>query len=108
MQGVANNASSESGVSGVFSSGVHPTSGTVVIDDSFLHIKNLKSDPGPDLFAYLSKDKTVGDAVNLGALKSTTGDQSYAIPADVDVEEYAQVLIWCRAFGVLFGSAKLQ
>jgi hypothetical protein len=41
-------------------------------------------------------------------LKSTSGTFSYEVDAAVDTKEYPYVLIWCRPFAVLFGSAQLE
>jgi hypothetical protein len=40
-------------------------------------------------------------------LKGNIGDQNYALPADVDIDRYRTVTIWCRRFSVNFGSAPL-
>ena len=44
----------------------------------------------------------------LGALKGNVGDQNYEVPADVDLTTYQAVTIWCRRFGVNFGTAPLN
>jgi hypothetical protein len=97
----------------------HPTSGTaVVIGDGgsqrVLRLEDFRTDNGPDLFVYLSAspaDAPAGDFdddfVDLGALKGNVGEQNYGIPADVDLERYATVVIWCRRFTVVFGAAAL-
>ena len=46
--------------------------------------------------------------INLGRLKANNGNQNYEIPNGVNLAEYNQVLIWCKAFGVLFGSAEIS
>ena len=53
-----------------------------------------------------SFDGGADGAVDLGALKGNRGDQQYAIPRGVDVARRT-VVIWCRAFSVPFGSARL-
>ena len=73
-----------------------------------LRLENFYSTPGPDLYVYLSTDKGIDDHVNLGSLKANRGDQNYQIPAGTDLEKYDHVLVWCRPFGVLFGSAQIQ
>jgi hypothetical protein len=75
---------------------------------SFLRLENLKSTNGPDLYVYLSTDKDVSDIVNLGRLKGNIGNQNYEIPEGTDTSKYNTVLIWCKAFSTLFGSAKLS
>lgn len=74
----------------------------------FLRLENLKATNGPDLYVYLSTDKNVEDIVNLGRLKGNIGNQNYEIPTGTDLSKYNTVLIWCKAFSTLFGSAKLS
>ena len=76
---------------------------------SVLRLEDFKSTNGPDLYVYLSTDKgTATDFVNLGRLKGNIGNQNYDIPKRTDLSKYDTVLIWCRAFSVLFGSAELK
>ena len=75
---------------------------------TFLRLENLKTTNGPDLYVYLSTDKDTSDIVNLGRLKGNIGNQNYEIPAGTDLSKYNTVLIWCKAFSTLFGSAKLS
>jgi hypothetical protein len=72
-----------------------------------LRLENFKTTNGPDLYVYLSTDKTNADIVNLGRLKGNIGNQNYLIPAGTDITKYNTALIWCRAFSVIFGSAQL-
>ena len=75
---------------------------------TFLRLENLKTTNGPDLYVYLSVGKDALDIVNLGRLKGNIGNQNYEIPAGTDLSKYNTVLIWCKAFSTLFGSAKLS
>ena len=75
---------------------------------TFLRLENLKTTNGPDLYVYLSVGKDASDIVNLGRLKGNIGNQNYEIPAGADLSKYNTVLIWCKAFSTLFGSAKLS
>ena len=75
---------------------------------TFLRLENLKTTNGPDLYVYLSVSKDASDIVNLGRLKGNIGNQNYEIPAGTDLSKYNTVLIWCKAFSTLFGSAKLS
>ena len=93
--------------------GVHDAQGdayTIPLEDTsnVLRLENFKSTNGPDLYVYLSTDENASDFVNLGALKANNGNQNYEIPDDTDLSKYNKVLIWCKAFGVLFGSAELS
>ena len=102
--------------SGKFSDGdfFHRTSGVATIEYSIktggiLNFDNKFSTVlGPDLFVYLATDKSANDFVNVGRLQSSSGEQSYTIPAEIDLEKYDNVLVWCESFGVLFGNAQLS
>jgi Electron transfer DM13 len=64
---------------------------------------------GPDLFVYLSPSGKgyTKQAIELGRLKADRGNQNYRVPAGTDVTSAMSVVIWCRQFGVLFGTATL-
>jgi hypothetical protein len=93
--------------------GFHKAQGVVKVikladGKTFLRLENLKTTNGPDLYVYLSTGKDVSDIVNLGRLKGNIGNQNYEIPPGTDLAKYNTVLIWCKAFSTLFGSAKLS
>ena len=93
--------------------GIHNAEGQAKIipisnNDNILRLENLKVTNGPDLYVYLSTDKGASEFVNLGKLKANNGNQNYNIPSDTDLSKYYTVLIWCKAFSVLFGSAELK
>ncbi|MBA4453779.1 MAG: DM13 domain-containing protein [Nitrosopumilaceae archaeon] len=91
---------------------IHKTSGTAIVtiagDSKTLDLTNFETLNGPDLYVYMSADKSNKDFVELGRLDKFKGDQSYNMPDSVDIVKYHNVLIWCQAFGVLFGSAELS
>ena len=91
---------------------IHKTQGTATItldeNGSVLNLEDFKTTNGPDLYVYLSTDKKASEFVDLGRLQSSDGNQSYEIPEGVDLSKYDKVLIWCKAFGVLFGTAELS
>ncbi|HEY6405537.1 MAG TPA: DM13 domain-containing protein [Nitrososphaeraceae archaeon] len=74
---------------------------------NILRLENLHVTNGPDLYVYLATDKSASDFVSLGKLKANNGNQNYDIPSETDLTRYDTVLIWCRPFSVLFGSAEL-
>ena len=93
--------------------GFHKAEGVVKVitladGKTFLRLENLKATNGPDLYVYLSTGKDVSDIVNLGRLKGNIGNQNYEIPPGTNQSKYDTVLIWCKAFSTLFGSAKLS
>jgi hypothetical protein len=91
--------------------GIHNAEGVarvIALDGTnVLRLENFKATNGPDLYVYLATDRSGSDIVNLGRLKGNIGNQNYPIPAGTDLAKYNTVLIWCKAFSVLFGSAQL-
>lgn len=75
---------------------------------TFLRLENLKTTNGPDLYVYLSTGTDASEIVDLGKLKGNIGNQNYEIPAGTDLSKFNTVLIWCKAFSTLFGSAQLS
>lgn len=98
--------------SGTFVNKVHVVSGTAALYE-FNGNKVLLLDPfmtenGPDLKVYLSLNEAATSFINLGNLKSTTGKQTYDIPANTDIPAQMYVHIWCQQFSVNFGQARVQ
>lgn len=83
--------------------------------DLTLELKNFKSATGPDLYIYITTQDSLVDldfnsekqAINLGKLKSTTGDQTYEIPSGYNINDLKKAVIWCKAFNVVFSFADL-
>lgn len=96
---------------GVLVEGAHEVQGRALLvqadGKNTLRFEDLDTVNGPDLRIYLSKDLTVDDAVDLGPIKATKGNVNYELDPTVNPEEYPYVLIWCRAFSVLFSYAEL-
>lgn len=76
--------------------------------------EDFRTDRGPDLKVWLVEDQvtaasdvTDDNYISLGALRRASGAGEYEIPSDVDINDYREVVIWCRAFRVLFTSAEL-
>lgn len=107
--------------SGAFHSVHHDTKGTATVlavgDGSrVLRLSDFATSNGPDVRVYLvaaadaQDNGTVTEAgfVELGPLKGNIGDQNYDVPASIDLAKYRTVTIWCKRFGVNFGSAPLS
>ncbi|MEO1467319.1 MAG: DM13 domain-containing protein, partial [Cyanobacteria bacterium J06633_1] len=68
---------------------------------------------GPDLEIILHKDPVVessiaeADYISLAPIESFTGTQRYEVPADVNLDDYGSVSVWCEEFNVTFGYAEL-
>jgi hypothetical protein len=93
--------------------GIHNAEGIAKIiplqdRSSILRLEDLRVTNGPDLYVYLSPDKSASDFINIGKLKANNGNQNYEIPSETDLSKYDTVLIWCKPFSVLFGSAELM
>ena len=93
--------------------GIHNAEGMAKViplqdGSNILRLENLRVTNGPDLYVYLATDKSASDFVSLGKLKANNGNQNYNIPSEIDLTKYDTVLIWCRPFSVLFGSAELM
>jgi hypothetical protein len=78
-----------------------------------LTLTDFEVDNGPDLRVYLvagsaRSEGEVEDFVDLGGLKGNIGNQQYELPRDLDVGRHSTVVIWCRAFSVLFARAHLR
>jgi len=90
----------------------HPTSGRAALIERpdgarVVTLTRFDTDPGPDLRGYVvaGDGSSVEGAVDLGALKGNKGDQQYDVPPHAPD---GAVVIWCRAFTVAFGAAKLS
>ena len=107
-------------LNGHFHDGAHKTSGMAAIYQlvdgrRVLRLTSFETSNGPDVQVYLvaapdamdSATVTQAGFIHLGALKGNTGDQNYDVPADADLGKYRAVTIWCRRFGVNFGTAPL-
>ncbi len=86
------------------------TQGSVVITGSPGNYRiqlgnNFKTKQAPALFVYLGHAKPT---VEIGALKALTGAQSYRLPADVDPNKFSRLFIYCKPYGIVFGSARLK
>lgn len=93
--------------------GFHNAEGIVMLiplkdRSNILRLESFKSTNGPDVHIYLSTDKTISDSIDLGKLKANNGNQNYDIPIGTNLPKYKIVLIWCKPFSVLFGSAELM
>ena len=109
---------------GAFRQITHATRGQATIrEDSngnrTLTLANFQTGAGPALHLYLWKAENVKDNaaakklvasknyLDLGALKSTSGAQTYSVPKGIDLWQYLAVGVWCDKFDVNFGTAPL-
>ncbi len=90
----------------------HTTTGTVKLakDSSgkkYLVFDNFKTDSGPDLKVYLAEDLGASNYTEISN-KVINGTYQLNVDSSVDTDKKRKVLIWCKAFSVLFGSADLK
>ena len=101
----------------MFQTLAHETRGTATLlalenGSHVVRLEGFATSNGPDVRVYLvrgsdgTNDAAIkqGDFIDLGALKGNIGDQNYVVPADVDLDAYQAVSIWCRRFSVNFGA----
>ncbi len=106
---------------GQFQGVAHATNGAAQIFEfadgrRLLRLRDFSTSNGPDVHVYLVAlqnaldDESVKNAefIDLGSMKGNVGDQNFELPAGVDLEKFRTVTIWCKRFGVNFGSASLS
>ena len=99
----------------------HPGTGTVLVyrqpDGSHVvRFEDLDVSNGPDLLVILSAAPLVDDRgaysevayLSLGDLKGNQGNQNYVVPAEVNLDDYQTVAIWCRRFNYTFNAAEIH
>jgi hypothetical protein len=100
----------------------HPTSGTAKLiklaDGRYVaRLENLSTVGGPDVHVWvsegtdLSNSGVVGSSnyTDLGAIKSTNGNQNYVVNLGAaDLAKIKSIIIWCKSFSVAFGGAILK
>lgn len=105
---------------GAFRGVAHETKGSASIyklpdGKEVLRFSGFQTSNGPDVQVYLvaaadaQDNETVTKAgfIRIADLKGNMGDQNYELPANVDLNKYRAVTIWCRRFGVNFATAPL-
>lgn len=108
-------AAQELPLSGTFVGGddAHPAAGSFRISEGeegrvLSFSEDFSTRRGPDLFVWLVQGDDTENRAVIGRLQSARGAQTYAIPEEVDLSEYDRVLVWCRAFRVLFATGEFS
>lgn len=73
-----------------------------------LQLTNFKTDNGPALHVFFSKEEKPLNAIDLGELKSTMGNQVYQITGMPDFNQYQYISIHCVEYNHFFGAAKIN
>ncbi|MEP7268310.1 MAG: DM13 domain-containing protein [Saprospiraceae bacterium] len=97
---------------GNFTNGAHTTTGTVKLtkDGSgkkYLVFENFKTESGPDIRLWIAEDKDAKGYIELSK-NVQLGSYKVDLASDIDTGKQKYILIWCKAFSVLFGSAELK
>jgi len=97
---------------GNFVSRAHEVAGRALLIEAngkkIIRFEDFETINGPDLRIYLSSSLGNEDFVDLGPIRATVGNVNYVLPDGVDTNRYDKVLVWCRAFRVLFSYADLE
>lgn len=98
---------------------IHYADGQAILareaDGSYVvRLQDLAAANGPDLYVYVSEhpnpsssDELHTGEYNLGNLKATDGSFSYTLDPAIDATKIKSVVIYCRAFSVIFSTAAL-
>ena len=93
----------------------HSIKGTWTIENQVVALKDFSTKSAPDLKIFLSplepheltnKNATKGARL-VAKLKSTKGNQSYALPEGVDLTKYKSIIIHCQRYSKLWSVASL-
>lgn len=96
----------------------HQGSGSVAIyelasGERVLRFEDFEVTNGPGLVVYFAENAAptsssdLGEHVRVEPLKGNIGNQNYTLPADLDLEQFGSVIIYCEPFSVLFSLAPL-
>jgi hypothetical protein len=80
-----------------------------------LRLEGFDAQNGPDLRVGLSghpmprnnTELNQDGYIELAVLKANQGNQNYELPADLDASAFKSVVIYCKAFSVVFSTAEL-
>lgn len=78
--------------------------------EKILRFEDFETVNGQDIHIYLSPVSNLekNDAIDLGLLKTTSGNFNYSLDNSVDIKKYNNVLIWSDTFNAFFGYANLS
>jgi|AntRauTorcE11897_2_1112592.scaffolds.fasta_scaffold05621_4 hypothetical protein len=70
---------------------------------------DFRSSVGPGLYIYLTNQAgSISGGVEVARLRSASGADTYEVPEGITINQYSNVLIYCKPFGVPFGVAELD
>ena len=75
----------------------------MVLSDDF------RAQNGPGLYFYLSNSSNrISGGIEIGEVRSISGADTYSVPGNVALEDFNHVVLYCKPFGVGFGTAELE
>jgi hypothetical protein len=95
---------------------LHGSGGVTISDGKLALGDDFAVTPGPDYRVLLVPKPAIraaGDIdktmyVDLGPLAAFQGNQTYAVPAGVDLAKFPSVVIWCAPYAALISTADLS
>ncbi len=69
---------------------------------------NFSFDGAPDPKVGFGKDGKYDISTQIDKLRKNSGQQRYTVKADTDLSQYNEVYIWCEAYSVPLGIAKIK
>ena len=97
---------------GTFQPKAHDVQGKALLIEQdgkkIIRFEDFETINGPDLRIYLAADLEAEDYIDLGPIRATKGNINYEIDSSIDTTKYNKLLVWCRAFSVLFSFAILD
>jgi hypothetical protein len=91
----------------------HATSGSVSIVKTANGLQvvlgdDFKFDGAPDAKVGFGKSGEYDSNSQIDILRSNNGQQTYTVPASLNIESYDEVYIWCKQYNVSLGVAKIK
>ncbi len=97
---------------------LHWGEGTVRVSNGMIVFESdVAFAPGPDYRIYLTRkfverigefEKIKPNAIQVAKLKTFAGPLEFDLPADLNIHEYDNVVIWCETFSMYIASARLE
>lgn len=70
---------------------------------------NFSASNGPGLYLYLSNNTgSISGGFEISALRTNSGSDLYELDASVTIDQFNHVIVYCKPFGLAFGSATLN
>lgn len=87
--------------------GDHNVMGKIMLEGNKLSLTEFKSDEGPDLHVFLTKDGDISTGVEVGAVDLMAMEKEYNLNG-LNPDDYNTVTIYCVEAHAVFGNAMLK